>query len=87
VSKPDLSTILQNAENHVSANAHLPTLTDLLPQGLPPSHWSPTNPQEPNTTHSQAESHAGDGIVDHALDHAQSTLPDLTSLTGHEWFL
>jgi hypothetical protein len=83
MSMPDLSNLL----SHVSAspNAHLPTLVDLVPQGLP-SNSSPTT-QEPNS-HSQADAHAGAGLVDHAADNAHApSLPDLVSLTGHDWFV
>jgi hypothetical protein len=75
MSHPDFSTILDNASNHVSPNAHLPSLLDLVPQGLPP-HESPT-----------ADLHAGGGIVDVAATHTDVTLPDLVSLTGHDWFV
>jgi hypothetical protein len=86
MSHPDLSTILDNATSHASSNAHLPSLVDLLPQGLPPSHSSPADPQAPNS-HSQADLHAGGGIIDHASAHAEGTLPDLVTLTGHDWFV
>jgi hypothetical protein len=87
MSKPDLSTILDNAMSHASSNAHLPSLADLLPQtqGIPPSHAA-AGDQAPNA-HSQADLHAGAGIIDHAATHTDVTLPDLVSLTGHDWFV
>jgi hypothetical protein len=84
MSMPDLSTLLSKVP--ASPNAHLPNLIDLVPQGFPPSHFSSTDPQEPNS-HSRANLHAGGGIIDHASAHAQGTLPDLVSLTGHDWFI
>ncbi len=87
MSQPDLSTILENAMNHAFTDAHLPSLADLLPetQGVPPSHAT-TAAQAPDS-HSQADLHAGAGIIDHAATHAHGTLPDLVSLTGHDWFV
>ena len=103
MSRPDPSTILQNAMNHASSDAHLPDLstlwqnasnhgpsnaqgtdvTDLMAQG----HWSSTNPQHPDAN-SQADLHAGGGIINDASVHANShaTLPDLVTQTGHDWF-
>lgn len=87
MSKPDLSTILENAMSHASSNAHLPSLADLLPQtqGVPLSNAA-AGDQAPNA-HSQADLHAGGGIIEHAATHADVTLPDLVSLTGHDWFV
>ena len=86
MSQPDLSTILENAMSHASTDAHLPSLADLLPetQGVPPS---PQQPRRAPDSHSQADLHAGAGIIDHAATHAHGTLPDLVSLTGHDWFV
>lgn len=86
MSQPDLSTILENAMSHASTDAHLPSLADLLPetQGVPPS---PQQPSRAPDSHSQADLHAGAGIIDHAATHAHGTLPDLVSLTGHDWFV
>jgi hypothetical protein len=75
MSHPDPFTILQNAWSHASANAHLSSLVDLLPQGLAP-HESST-----------ADLHAGGGVVDVAPTHTDAALPDLVSLTGHDWFV
>jgi hypothetical protein len=87
MSKPDLSTILDNATSHASSNAHLPSLADLVPQtqGVPSTLAAPAD-QAPNS-HAQADAHAGGGIIDHAAVHSDATLPDLVSLTGHDWFI
>jgi hypothetical protein len=52
-----------------------PGLVDLLPHGLAP-HESST-----------ADLHAGGGVVDVAPTHTDAALPDLVSLTGHDWFV
>jgi hypothetical protein len=95
MSKPDPSTILQNAQNHASSDAHLPDLSTLWQNASnnaptdPTSHehWTPTNPQTPNSL-SQADLHAGAGIINDASGQVDShaTLPDLVTLTGHDWF-
>jgi hypothetical protein len=83
MSHPDFSSILDTASTHASANAHLPSLIDLVPQGLP-SHDSGS--QAPNS-HSQADLHVAGGILDVAPTHTDVTLPDVVSLTGHDWFV
>jgi hypothetical protein len=87
MSKPDLSTILDNATSHASSNAHLPSLADLVPQtqGVPSSLAGAAD-QLPNS-HAQADAHAGGGIIGQAAAHTDVTLPDLVSLTGHDWFI
>jgi hypothetical protein len=82
-----LSNALSTAMSHNSnSNASVPGFADLLPQtqGVPPS--SPGSDPTPDS-HSQADMHAGAGIIDHATMHAQGTLPDVVSLTGHDWFV
>jgi hypothetical protein len=53
----------------------------------PHEHWTLLNPQTPNGN-SNAPDHAGGGIINDATGNADThaTLPDLITLTGHDWF-
>jgi hypothetical protein len=81
-----LSNALTTAMSHASSGAPAPDLADLLPQtqGVPPT--SPGSDPTPDA-HSVADLHAGSGLIGDAATHAQGTLPDVVTLTGHDWFV
>ena len=95
MSRPDPSTILDTAANHASSHAHLPDLSDLIPTSVGPSQAN-AHMSDPSDlvlpTQSHAEGHAGEGIetatshIDTALTHTDVTLPELSSLTRHDFF-